>query len=116
MDIDRKVKIEVLFKNGSMREKTCYCGCKITKLNTDDFTLDKCNNKECNFSHFKFDEYTKELKKRQRREEKFDRRARKCDMLCTPIMWGVCWPILIPLNIFFVLYTFEYLLLYYIVV
>ena len=45
MDIDRKVQLEVLFKNDSMREKTCYCGCNITKLNKDDFTLDKCNNK-----------------------------------------------------------------------
>ena len=52
MDIDRKVKIEVLFKNDSMREKTCYCGCKITKLNKYEFTLDKCNNKECNFGLF----------------------------------------------------------------
>ena len=62
MDIDRKVKIKVLFQNSSMREKHCYCGCKITKLNKDEFTLDKCNNKECNFSHSKFDEYIKELK------------------------------------------------------
>ena len=87
MDIDRKVKIEVLFTNDSMREKTCYCGCKITKLKKDELILDKCNNKECNSSHSKFDEYIKELK-RQRREEEFDRRERKCCMLCTPIMWG----------------------------
>ena len=99
MDIDRKVQIEVLFKNSSMREKTCYCGCNITKLNKDDFTLDKCNNEECSFNHSKFDEYIKELKK-QREEEKFDRRTHKCCMLCTPIMWGFCWPILIPLNIY----------------
>ena len=100
MDIDRKVQTEVLFKNDSMREKTCYCGCKITKLNKDDFTLDKCNNKECNFSHSKFDEYIKELKK-QRKEEEFDRRAMKCDKICTPFMQLFCWPILIPLNIYY---------------
>ena len=45
-----------------MREKTCYCGCIITKLNKDEFTLDKCNNEECSFNHSKFDEYIKELK------------------------------------------------------
>ena len=97
MDIDRKVKIEALFKNSSMREKKCYCGCKITKLNKDEFTLDKCDNKECNFSHSKFDEYNKELRK-QRKEEKFHRRVDKCCMLLTPIDWGLSWPILIPLN------------------
>ena len=98
MDIDRKVKIKVLFKNDSMREKTCYCGCKITKLNKDELALDKCNNKECNFSHSKFDEYIKELKK-QRRDDEFDRRTHKCCMICTPFAWGFCWPILIPLHI-----------------
>ena len=91
MDTDGKVKREALFKNSSMREKTCYCGCIMTKLNKDEFTLDKCNNEECSFNHSKFDEYIKELKKRE--EEKFDRRTHKCCMLCTPIMWGVCWPI-----------------------
>ena len=100
MDIDRKVKIEVLFMNDSMREKTCYCGCKITKLNKDEFTLDKCDNKECNFSHSKFDEYIKELKK-QRKEEKSHRRVYKCCMLLTPIAWGLLWPIIIPLNIYY---------------
>ena len=88
MDIDRKVKIEVLFKNDSMREKTCYCGCKITKLNKDEFTLDKCNNKECNFSHSKFDEYIKELK-RQRREEKFHRRVDKYSKALDLVAWGL---------------------------
>ena len=39
MDIDRKVKIKVLFQNDSMREKICYCGCRITKLNKDEFTV-----------------------------------------------------------------------------
>ena len=100
MDVDTKVKIEVLFKNDSMREKTCYCGCRITKLNKDEFTLDKCNNKECNFSHSKFDEYIKELK-RQRREEELYRRSKKCDRICTPFMQLFCWPILIPLNIYY---------------
>ena len=100
MDIDRKVKIQVLFKNDSMREKTCYCGCKITKLNKDELTLDKCNNKECSFSHSKFDEYIKELK-RQRREEEFDRRVVKCDKICAPFIQFFCWPILIPLNIYY---------------
>ena len=69
MDIDRKVKIKALFQNDSMREKICYCGCRITKLNKDEFTLDKCNNKECNFSHSKFDECIKELKKTKERRE-----------------------------------------------
>ena len=45
MDIDRKVKIKTLFQNSSIREK-CSCGCRITKLNTNEFTLDKCNNKD----------------------------------------------------------------------
>ena len=110
MDIDRKVKIKVLFQNDSMREKICYCGCRITFLNKDEFTLDKCNNTECNFSHSKFGEYIKELKK-QRREEEFDRRTSKCCILLTPIMWGFCWPILIPLIFIIVLYTFEYFII-----
>ena len=100
MDIDRKVQIEVLFKNDSMREKTCYCGCKITKLNKDDFTLDKCNNKECNFSHSKFDEYIKELKK-QRKEEKFHRRVDKYSKALDLVAWGLLWPILIPVSIYY---------------
>ena len=87
MDIDRKVQIEVLFKNDSMREKTCYCGCKITKLNKHDFTLDKCNNKECNFSHSKFDEYIKELKK-TKKEEKFHRRVDKYSKALDLVAWG----------------------------
>ena len=94
-------KTETTTRGGQPKHpKRTTNNCKITKLNKDEFTLDKCNNKECYFSHTKFDEYIKELK-RERREEKFefDRRARKCDMLCTPIMWGFCWPILIPLNI-----------------
>ena len=99
MDIDRKVKIEVLFKNDSMREKTCYCGCKITKLN-DEFTLDKCNNKECNFSHSKFDEYIKELKK-QRRQDRFDRRVDKYSKALDLVAWGLLWPILIPVSIYY---------------
>ena len=100
MDIDRKVQIEVLFKNDSMREKTCYCGCKITKLNKDDFTLDKCNNKECNFIHSKFDEYIKELKK-QRKEEKFHRRVDKYSKALDLVAWGLLWPILIPVSIYY---------------
>ena len=72
MDIDRKVKIELLFKNNSMREKTCYCGCKITKLNKDEFTLDKCSNKECNFSRSKFDEYIEELKNKGKKRNSTD--------------------------------------------
>ena len=100
MDIDRKVQIEVLFKNDSMREKTCYCGCKITKLNKDDFTLDKCNNEECNFSHSKFDEYIKELKK-QRKEEKFHRRVDKYSKALDLVAWGLLWPILIPVSIYY---------------
>ena len=100
MDIDRKVKIEVLFKNDSMREKVCYCGCKITKLNKDEFTLDKCNNKECNFSHSKFDEYIKELKK-QRKEEKFHRRVDKYSKALDLVAWGLLWPILIPVSIYY---------------
>ena len=100
MDIDRKVKIEVLFKNNSMREKTCYCGCKTTKLNKDEFTLDKCNNEECIFNHSKFDECIKELKK-QRREERFDRLIDKCGKVINPILWGLLFPILIPLNIYY---------------
>ena len=100
MDIDRKVKIEVLFKNDSMREKTCYCGCIITKLNKDEFTLDKCNNKECNFSHSKFDEYIKELKK-QRKEEKFHRRVDKYSKALDLVAWGLLWPILIPVSIYY---------------
>ena len=97
MDIDRKVKIKVLFQNESMREKICYCGCKITKLNKDEFTLDKCNNKECDFSHSKFDEYIKELK-RQRREEKFHRRVDRYSKIINPIAWILLWPIIIPLG------------------
>ena len=54
MDIDRKVKVEVSFKNKSMRENTCYCGCTITKINKNEFTLDKCNEKECNCTQSKF--------------------------------------------------------------
>ena len=100
MDIDRKVKIKVLFQNDSMREKICYCGCRITKLNKDEFTLDKCNNKECNFSHSKFDEYIKELKK-QRKEDKFHRQIDKYGKVLIPIAWGLLWPILIPLNIYY---------------
>ena len=100
MDIDRKVKIEVLFKNDSMREKTCYCGCKITKLNKDEFTLDKCNNKECNFSHSKFDEYIKELKN-SRKEEKFHRRVDKYSKALDLVAWGLLWPILIPVSIYY---------------
>ena len=100
MDIDRKVQIEVLFKNDSMREKTCYCGCKITKLNKDDFTLDKCNNEECNFSHSKFDEYIKELKK-QRKEEKFHRRVDKYSKALDLVAWRLLWPILIPVSIYY---------------
>ena len=100
MDIDKKVKIEVLFKNDSIREKTCYCGCIITKLNKDEFTLDKCNNKECNFSHSKFDEYIKELKK-QRKEEKFHRRVDKYSKALDLVAWGLLWPILIPVSIYY---------------
>ena len=72
MDIDRKVKIEVFFKNNSMREKNCYCGCKITKLTKDEFTLDKCNNEECNFNHSKVHEYIKELKSKEEKRETSD--------------------------------------------
>ena len=100
MDIDRKVKIEVMFKNDSMREKICFCGCKITKLNKDEFTLDKCNNKECNFSHSKFDEYIKELKK-QRKEEKFHRHVDKYSKTLDLVAWGLLWPILIPVSIYY---------------
>ena len=100
MDIDRKVKIEELFKNDSMREKVCYCGCKTTKLNTDEFTLDKCNNEECNFSHSKFDEYIKELKK-QRRQDRFDRRVDKYSKALDLVAWGLLWPILIPVSIYY---------------
>ena len=100
MDIDRKVKIEVLFKNDSIREKTCYCGCIITKLNKDEFTLDKCNNKECSFSHSKFDEHIKELKK-QRKEEKFHRRVDKYSKALDLVAWGLLWPILIPVSIYY---------------
>ena len=100
MDIDRKVKIKAIFQNSSMREKTCYCGCKITKLNKDEFTLDKCNNEECNFNHSKFDEYIKELKK-QRREERFDRLIDKYGKVINPILWRLLFPILIPLNMYY---------------
>ena len=82
-----------------MREKTCYCGCKITKLNKDEFASDKCNTEECNFYHSKFDEYIKELGK-QRREERFDRLIDKYGKVINPILWGLLFPILIPLNIY----------------
>ena len=78
----------------------CYCGCIITKLNKDEFTLDKRNNKECNFSHSKFDESIKELKK-ERRQERFDRNIDRYGKILTPIAWGLLWPILIPLNIYY---------------
>ena len=83
-----------------MKEKICYCGCKITKINKNEFTLDKCNNEECNFNHSKFDEYIKELKQ-QRRQERFDRFMNKHNKVITPILWGLLWPILIPLNIYY---------------
>ena len=98
MDIDKKVKIEVLFKNNSMREK-CFCGCKITKLNKDECTLEKCNNKECNFNHSKFVEYIQELKK-QRREERNNRLIKKYDKVITRILWILLCPIVIRLNIY----------------
>ena len=89
MDIDRKVKIKALFQNSSMRENICYCGCRITKLNKYEFTLDKCNKKECNFDHSKFDEYIKELKE-QRREERNNRLIDKCAKVINPI-FGDCY-------------------------
>ena len=90
MDSDRKVKIKALFQNSSMREKTCYCGRKLTKLNKDEFTLDKCN--------------IKELKK-QRREERFDRLIDKYGKVINPILWGLLFPILIPSTIFYCIVT-----------
>ena len=100
MEIDRKVKIEVLFKNNSMREKICYCGCKITKLNKDEFTLDKCNNEECNFNQYRLNEYLEELSKK-RRSERNERLIDKYGKILNPIAWILLSPILIPLNIYY---------------
>ena len=99
MDIDRKVTIKALFPNSSMREKICYCGCKITKLNRDEFTLDKCNNEECNFNHSKFDEHIKELKE-ERRQERSDRLIDKYGKIINPILLVLMFPIIIPLGMY----------------
>ena len=104
MDIDRKVKINALIQNNSMREKICYCGCRITKLNKNEFTLDKCNNEECNFNHSKFDKYTKDLKA-ERREERNNRLIEKYGQIINPILRGLLFPILIPLNIYYCIVT-----------
>ena len=70
MDIDRRVKTEVLFKNKDMKETVCYCVCKINKLNNNEMILFKCNNNECDFNEHKFNEIVDKLKIEKKKEDR----------------------------------------------